>query len=123
MTTKKTGFEPGAIELSANIKTRVSPIELTFYIVTADQMDSYAESGLLADIFLALLGISSGAATGFWIAIKQGGLSPINEATLTTAMRASGVFVLVTLAFTVFFYWRQHKYKREWFTSQAEAEI
>jgi hypothetical protein len=120
MATKKTLSDLGAIELSASIKTRVSPIELTFYIVTAGQIDNYAELGLLVNIFLALFGIASGAAIGLWVAIEQGGLSSISKATLTTAMGASVVFVLVTLAFTAFFYWRQRKCKREWFTSREE---
>jgi hypothetical protein len=120
MITKKAPSDLGAIELSANVKTRVSPIELTFYIVTADQIENYGELGFFVNIFLALLGIASGAAIGLWVAVKQGGLSSVSEATLTTAMWASFVFALTALVFTAFFYWRQRKCKREWFTSREE---
>jgi len=121
MTERRRIVEASSIRLSVDITSRISPVELIFYTVTADQMDLYADLGSLVNVFLALFGVAGGAAIGFLVAVKQGGLSPENNATLTTAMWASVAFAVVALACTGWFYYRQRQCKKAWFTSRGEV--
>ena len=105
------------LQHNVTIESNVLGIKQTFYLVTAEQIDVYAEMGLLAELCLVLFGAAIGAAVSFWITLKQGGLSPTANATLNTAMWASVVIAVITGLFAGLFYWRQRKHKRGLFVN------
>lgn len=96
---------------NVTIESSVLGVKQTFYLVTAEQIDVYAEMGLLTELCLVLFGAAIGAIVSFWITLKQGGLSPAANATLNTAMWASVVIIAITGLFAGLFYWRQRKHK------------
>lgn len=102
---------------SVKIEAYVRPVKLTFHLVTAEQIDTYAQMGHLAQLFLTLFGLASGAAIGFWTALNQGELSPAGNATLNTAMRAAVIGLVIALSMAALFYCLQRKHKREWVTT------
>lgn len=110
---------PLTVHLQHNVSltTKVVPFEQTFYLVTAEQVDVYAETGLLVQLSLSLFGLLAGAAITFLIAHSQAGITPVNNATFATGMWASGIAAAVALALARCFYCRQRKRRQEWFTT------
>lgn len=106
-----------AFQPPVRIIAHVAPVELTFHLVTADQIQTYAQMGQLAQLSLALCGLFAGAAIGFWTALQQAGLSPVGNATLNTAKVGATIGAGLTLCLVGLFLCLQHKRKAAWFTS------
>ncbi len=103
-----------------NIVVKIPNLELTFYIVSPEQIDAYSESGVLFDVCVTLIGISVGAAIGFWTALKQGGISPEGVATLDTAKLAAIAFGMIFSLGAIWFFNRKRYLKKQWRTSSFQ---
>jgi ABC-type amino acid transport system permease subunit len=100
------------------VRSKVMPVDQTFYLVTKDQVDSYAEKGDLFDLFLALCTLAGGGATGIIVALLQGSVDPVAEARLIVAAWAFGITTLLFLILCVVFGWRRRERLKDLFRSR-----
>jgi hypothetical protein len=115
--------EPAILHQRVTIIADVVPVDLTFYMLTRNEIESYAETGNLAGLFLSLFGTAFGATIGFWTALNQGGLSLAGYATLATSMKASIIIGAISLGCAGIFYYRQRKRKIEWLTNTQQNRL
>lgn len=100
------------------VRSKVMPVDQTFYLVTKEQVDSYAEKGMWFDLFLALVGLAGGGFIGIRIALWQGSPDPVVEARFVVAAWAFGITTLLFFILCLAFWWSRRQSLKDLFRSR-----
>lgn len=113
---KRSKEDPSVIVHNVPLKFKVQTITSSICVVTEDQLDKYANNGIIINVLLTLFGIAAGTGVTCWAAIVQGNMTPNDNVTFFAVMWGSLTLGIIFLISTIWLYWRQQKQKKRLFT-------
>ncbi len=91
------------------IVLNITPIEQTFYLVTQETLDAYANTGNFSNLFLTIFGICAGGFLTCWVAERTSAVAKEVQMAVATVKFGLLVFGAIFLILSLYFVIRTRK--------------
>ena len=107
---------------SATLQARVVFGEVTYFALTAHQVETYTALGRIVTASWTVLVMLAEAAFGCWLALKQGMVSQVAGATIGTVMWIILVACVLLAVSTGIYCWLREKNRRGWLVNTVNLQ-